>query len=241
MVQDRQSEQQVRETVRSWWFQTSLVTAAVSLSLLVLKECAHGDAGNLLDGLWLLCTVVTLAIGLSLLIGAVFTGCYRHRLLIAPAIAFLSFVAAFAFLPCEYSGRVPCASNLKQVGMGIMLYAHDHGGKTPASLEILVAEGYVSEEVLSCPVFEFPGLPPGSRIAAFMARQAGTRNPSYIYIVPGRIAGELSPDEMVAYEPPANHGGQGAYVLFGDGHVEWHFAGDMRELVAATTRPAKGN
>ncbi len=41
----------------------------------------------------------------------------------------------------------------------------------------------------------------------------------------------------MALDDPANYDNEGADVMFGDGHVDWVMATDLR-LLLATTRPA---
>src|SRR4051812_38576483 len=51
----------------------------------------------------------------------------------------------------ETANRVKCASNLRQIGQAIELYAKDHGGQYPASLAELPGEEEIGSEVLTCP------------------------------------------------------------------------------------------
>src|SRR5438128_382874 len=39
----------------------------------------------------------------------------------------------------KYQDRVKCASNLRQIGLGLLLYANDNHGATPPSLGVLIA------------------------------------------------------------------------------------------------------
>ena len=46
--------------------------------------------------------------------------------------------------------RVKCASNLKQIGMGLILYVNDHGGSYPDTLAELITEADLNPEVFVC-------------------------------------------------------------------------------------------
>jgi hypothetical protein len=48
------------------------------------------------------------------------------------------------------SGRVRCGSNLRQIGQAMLLCAHDHGGKYPATIADLLQED-VMPNVFVCP------------------------------------------------------------------------------------------
>jgi hypothetical protein len=52
----------------------------------------------------------------------------------------------------EPANRVKCASNLRQIGQGIQMYANAHGGVYPSNFELLLApEVDLTSEVLICP------------------------------------------------------------------------------------------
>jgi prepilin-type processing-associated H-X9-DG protein len=102
--------------------------------------------------------------------------------------------------------RSACASNLKQIGLGIAMYKEDHGGRLPANLAELVNGKYISaKQVFKCPRDAKP-----EEIAGLAT--------SYHYV--GALPPDAKPDAVVAYDAsPGNHGGRN--VLFADGHVEW--------------------
>jgi len=51
----------------------------------------------------------------------------------------------------EKARRLTCASHLKQVGLGVILYANDHKDQLPPDLQPLIAAGSVPEVCLACP------------------------------------------------------------------------------------------
>jgi prepilin-type processing-associated H-X9-DG protein len=109
--------------------------------------------------------------------------------------------------------RISCASNLKQIGLAMRMYAADHDGHFPppdgaAGLEVLRANGYLeNHKMFTCP-------------ATTTTRQDGIalteENIDYIYR--GGLT-EASPvDTPVAWDKPDNHKQYGN-VLYVGGHV----------------------
>jgi len=114
----------------------------------------------------------------------------------------------------EPGGRVPCASNMRQIGQALLLYSMDHGGRYPQQLEELLKD--ITEELLVC---------------------AETGEPS-IFVRPGAIAADLTANDVVVYEPLSAHEGEGSMVLFGDGHVKWVRADGLERMLARPASPA---
>ena len=122
--------------------------------------------------------------------------------------------------PREPANRVKRASNLRQIGQAIQMYAHDHGGNLPVDLATLLRDEDLSSAVFTCAsTSDVPAAGPTTQAVMNAMKQPGTV--SYIYIGKGLISSDLTADVVLAYEPLSNHGGAGMNVLFGDGHVEW--------------------
>jgi prepilin-type processing-associated H-X9-DG protein len=128
----------------------------------------------------------------------------------------------------ETANRVKCASNLRQIGDAIALYAHDNGGQYPPSLAVLLAQGQLSAEVMVCPSSNDERAsaadPAGAanELAAAENNAAGPEHClSYAYTGRGLTVATATATSIVAYEPLDNHDGTGTNVLFGDNHVEW--------------------
>lgn len=105
----------------------------------------------------------------------------------------------------EMAKRSVSASNLRQIGMAMHVYASDNSDKLPMGFDPLVQGGMITREVLNSPLDE-----PGSI--------------SYVWIVPERWTLEqLSKNNpagtAVAYERVTSD--EGTNVLFVDGHVEF--------------------
>jgi prepilin-type processing-associated H-X9-DG protein len=128
----------------------------------------------------------------------------------------------------ETANRVKCASNLKQIGLAISLYAKDHGGQYPNLLAVLPSDQDITAEVMTCPSSndEKPAATDMAEIVAELTA-AETKAPghkhclSYVYIGKALTEKSVAETTIVAYEPLENHDGDGTNVLFGDGHVEF--------------------
>jgi prepilin-type processing-associated H-X9-DG protein len=128
----------------------------------------------------------------------------------------------------ETANRVKCGSNLRQIGQAIFLYAQDNGGQYPPSLAELLAHEDITAEVMTCPSSN-DERSSGASTAEVVAdlKAAETNAPghkhclSYVYVGGELNAKTVADTAIVAYEPLENHDGDGANVLFGDGHVEF--------------------
>jgi prepilin-type processing-associated H-X9-DG protein len=119
------------------------------------------------------------------------------------------------------SGRIPCPNHLRIVGQALLLYAQDHGGVWPQTLNELVATTDITSEVIHCDITKKP----------------------FVFVRPGAVANTVTAQDLVAYEPLDYHDGEGSNALFGDGHVSWLTPTDLKEALnrpttAATTQPA---
>jgi len=100
----------------------------------------------------------------------------------------------------EQARRAVSMSNLKQIGLGLRMYADDRQGNLPAEME--QAKSYW----------------PNARILESPLKPKNFAGPSYVYI-PGQSL-SMSPGNIVAYENP-EFSADGVTVLFLDGHVEF--------------------
>ena len=95
--------------------------------------------------------------------------------------------------------RHACTSNLKCIGMALLMYSNDNKDKFPADLETLVNKKYLPPQMLICP--------------------ATKPKVSYIYRGASVTVADI-PSLIMVYEKSGNHDG-GRNVLFLDGHAEW--------------------
>jgi prepilin-type processing-associated H-X9-DG protein len=122
----------------------------------------------------------------------------------------------------ETANRVKSASNLRQMGQGMLLYANENKGKYPpdaATLRKYMAELLSEQEVTQ--VFDSPlGRGPGGE--------------DYVYLYFDGLDNRVSAEVIVAYDAAALNrpdGRDGTNVLFGDGHVEWEHPDTLRRAI----------
>jgi prepilin-type processing-associated H-X9-DG protein len=113
----------------------------------------------------------------------------------------------------EITKRAVSAANLRGVGQGCHIYANDHQGRFPKSLDELVTDGTVTAKQLHSP------RDPGPEDVA-----------SYVYIA-GQTT-QSDPRNVLAYERV--QGNEGSNALFIDGHVQWMKLDAFRAAVRET-------
>ncbi len=133
----------------------------------------------------------------------------------------------------ERANRVKCMSNLRQIGMGVMLYQNDNR-RFPPDLGTMALATDLSPQVFICPAGgkSAPGnwgnMKEAERIAWI------NQNSDYVYL--GGNANNPA-DVILAHEKLGAHGGEGINILYNDGHVEWQTrANAERELERARPR-----
>jgi prepilin-type processing-associated H-X9-DG protein len=131
--------------------------------------------------------------------------------------------------------RIKCASNMRQLGLAMVMYAKGNGGRFPDDLGQFIAEADVTPYVATCPSVKrgnagYEGLA-GDALAAWV-----NQNTVYIFVGQGLdVSG--SAETVVLYEPVKDHAGDGANVLFLDAHTEFLQLRDFQKLLAAQNRP----
>jgi prepilin-type processing-associated H-X9-DG protein len=120
----------------------------------------------------------------------------------------------------ETANRVKCASNMRQIGQGILLYANDHKGKYPDNLGQLVVAEDLTAQVFVCP--SGSKNVPMDIIRAPKDQQGDwvNQHSDYIYLGAGK-KNSIAADVITLYEKSQDHGNAGMNLLFGDGHVEF--------------------
>jgi prepilin-type processing-associated H-X9-DG protein len=120
----------------------------------------------------------------------------------------------------EQANRVKCASNLRQLGQAMFIYASVNGGAFPDKLDKLLS--YIGAATFVCPSGDddpAPGATP--QIQANNLYAGG--HLSYVYVGAGlstTTGPGTSSTTVVLYEPLTNHN-EGVNVLYADGSVSF--------------------
>jgi len=94
-----------------------------------------------------------------------------------------------------------CEENLREIGLGLKLYASEHRGKFPSSLDELTEGGYVEDEmVFDCPSRQCFG---------------DAQEPDYVYI-PGHTVLSSSDSVIVSDKDESHKAGKYALYISGD-------------------------
>lgn len=137
----------------------------------------------------------------------------------------------------EQANRIKSASNLRQIGMGMQLYANENNGKFPKDFEALLKTQDLPLDAMLNPRSNrvHPSLA-GDRDAQIKAvLEVG----DYVYKGSGKNT-TTPADVVVAYENPEGLT-DGVNMLYGDGHVEFQTMDQAERLMGgdAPARPAR--
>ena len=139
----------------------------------------------------------------------------------------------------ETANRVKCASNMRQIGQGILLYSNDHRGKYPDDLgELMKSQGdLLTLEVFTCPSGD---VEPPAEVANGTAEKkfAWAKSESPFTYVGKGMKNSADANLLVLYEREDDHGGDGMNMLFADGSVEWYAMETAKQIIQAGKRPA---
>jgi predicted Zn finger-like uncharacterized protein/prepilin-type processing-associated H-X9-DG protein len=128
----------------------------------------------------------------------------------------------------ETANRVKCASNMRQIGMALMLYSNENRGAYPDRLDDLLRTQDISPTAFVCPSSEdTPGTGP--------ADLSNSAHLSYVYVGKG-MTNAAPAEAIVLYEDMSDHKQDGSNFLYGDGHVEWMGKAEAERIIAAIKR-----
>jgi hypothetical protein len=147
----------------------------------------------------------------------------RMALLIAVVVIAVGFLLYLAISPSvhrarEAARRATCASNLMQVGLALQRYTSNNAGRFPDSLDALVLDGSLPPELLVCPSSN-DTVAAGTTPAEQAANLAKGGHDSYVYAGKGKRLNQTN--QLIAYEPLADHENEGVNVLYSDGSVQF--------------------
>ena len=119
----------------------------------------------------------------------------------------------------EVANRIKCASNLRQIGEALTIYANTHGHQFPDDLSALLPGGDLYSSTLVCPSSnDDPAF--GATTQAVAANLTAPHHCSYVFLGKG-LSQPTPSDRVIAYEPLEHHQRMGINVLFADMRVEW--------------------
>jgi len=127
----------------------------------------------------------------------------------------------------EQANRSDCTSQLKQIGMSIIMYANDNRGMTPTKID---AEDKILHDADSLKMLlEYDYLKTTQVFICRSTKDKKATSPatfgttdddcSYLYFA-GLALTEFNAEMGMCRDDNKNHGSQYGNVLFGDGHVE---------------------
>ena len=122
----------------------------------------------------------------------------------------------------QTANRVKCASNLRMIGLELVTYANQNGGKFPDTIEELIASGNITSAVYDCPVTS--ASPPVTSSPQALVGQV-----EYVYVGKG-LTNNAGPTTVLAYEPLTNHG-DGSNMLYADGTVTFVMATQAGRII----------
>lgn len=139
----------------------------------------------------------------------------------------------------EQANRIKSASNLRQVGLGMQMYATENQGKFPKDFEELLKTQDLSPEVLLNPRSDSKSPARGPDRDAHIKAVVDVGD--YVYKGAGKNT-TATADIAVAYENPEKLR-DGINVLYADGHVEFVPMDQARQMINANgqapARPAR--
>ena len=141
----------------------------------------------------------------------------------------------------ETANRVKCASNMRQIGQGALLYSNDNKGKYPDTLGEILKTQDITLEVFECPSGDVTA--PADVAKGTMEAKVAWVDKGCPYTWVGKGLKNSTPgDVLVLYEREDDHGGDGMNMLFADGHVEWNSMAVAKEIIRtgkAVEQPAQ--
>jgi predicted Zn finger-like uncharacterized protein/prepilin-type processing-associated H-X9-DG protein len=131
----------------------------------------------------------------------------------------------------EGAHRVQCASNMRQIGQALLLYANENNGAFPDDLAPLLITQDITSEVFVCPSSTDTPSSPGSTPQQQAANLHAGGHLSYIYVGKG-LTNSTRADTVLLLEPLSNHNNGGINILWCDGHVSFHMKAEAQKIIA---------
>ena len=143
----------------------------------------------------------------------------KRKRVVVPVVVATVIVAAIAWGPraIELRGRAGCCGNLQRLVGALRAEPSVFGASSAEeAVAMLVERGVIPREGTVCPV--------GGRAYQFKVQQVNSED-------------GVDTRAVLAFEWPENHGGDGACVMFADGHAEFVDVERFNTLVPRLSHP----
>ena len=126
-----------------------------------------------------------------------------------------------------------CASNERQLGAAMLMYANDNQGNFPDDLGTLFKAEQLGGSVFVCPTgstalpANFDAMTPDDKAKWI------NDNSDYVYLGKGLKMANQNARRIMIYEKDGAHEARGINLLFGDGHVEFQRTDDAQRRIQA--------
>ena len=133
----------------------------------------------------------------------------------------------------ETANRVKCATNMRQMGQGILLYSNENRGNYPdeyATLVKYMLDAGTSPDVFACPSGDAALPKPANLMQADEVVAWAKESSPYVYLGGGKRH-DTAADVVILYERLGSHDGDGVNMLFGDGHVEFQMTDSAEQIL----------
>ena len=199
-----------------------IVTSCVGIGLLL------GIAAVILGVIALGQTKQPQVQGRGMAIGGIGTGVVAVLATIALGVMWFALTVPVLNSARNTAIKIQCASNLRMIGLGTILYANEQpGGVFPQDMQAILDTQDIQAQVFVCPSTAHARAADGTLTL-------GT-SLSYVWLNPPAneepMTYEAGAETPLAVEPLSNHG-DGANVLWADAHVDFESAADVRQIVA---------
>jgi prepilin-type processing-associated H-X9-DG protein len=140
--------------------------------------------------------------GKGLAIGGICTGAASLLLTVVMIPLMVAILLPSLARAREITKRAVDASNLRGIGQAVLVYANDNQDMFPLSLQVLIDDRLIVPKQLVNP-------------------SSGHAPPTCDYYYVTGLTSEDRPDWIIAYSDPQYHAGEGANILYLDGHVSF--------------------